>query len=91
MRLIDADAFNQTLMDAQATCKKNGGNVLYGFLNNVRANLANFPTAQQCHVKPIMIKGKRTRLIKCGNCNSDLMSGMKYCPQCGVSIDWESV
>ena len=47
MRMIDADAFNQTLMDAQATCKKNGGNVLYGFLGKVRANLANFPTAQE--------------------------------------------
>lgn len=45
MRLIDADAFEQMLIDAQDTCKKRGGNVLYGFLGKVRANLESFPTA----------------------------------------------
>ena len=44
MRLIDADAFDNVLKDAQTECKKNGGNFRFGVLNNVRANLAKAPT-----------------------------------------------
>lgn len=44
MRLIDADAFDKVLKDAQTECKKNGGNFRFGVLNNVRANLAKAPT-----------------------------------------------
>lgn len=44
MRLIDADALDITLADAQSTCKKNGGNFRYGVLSNVRANIADAPT-----------------------------------------------
>lgn len=44
MRLIDADAFDKMLKGAQAQCKKNGGNFRFGVLENVRANLAIFPT-----------------------------------------------
>ena len=44
MRLVDADALDITLADAQSTCKKNGGNFRYGVLSNVRANIADAPT-----------------------------------------------
>lgn len=44
MRLIDADAFDNVLKDAQTECQKNGGNFRFGVLNNVRANLAKAPT-----------------------------------------------
>lgn len=44
MRLIDADAFDEVLQNAQTVCKKNGGNFRYGVLSNVRANLAKMPT-----------------------------------------------
>lgn len=44
MRLIDADALDKTLVEAQAECKKNGGNFRFGVLSNVRANIANAPT-----------------------------------------------
>mgnify|MGYP007013887368 CR=1 FL=1 len=44
MRLIDADAFDKMLIEAQAKCKKNGGNFRFGVLGNVRVNLALFPT-----------------------------------------------
>lgn len=44
MRVIDADAFDNVLKDAQTECKKNGGNFRFGVLNNVRANLAKAPT-----------------------------------------------
>ena len=45
MRLIDADAFDKMLIEAQAECRKNGGNFRFGVLGEVRGNLALFPTA----------------------------------------------
>ena len=44
MRLIDADAFDKVLEDAQIQCKRNGGNFRFGVLSTVRANLENAPT-----------------------------------------------
>ncbi len=44
---------------------------------------------EQEAVKPIRMKGKWTLLIKCGNCESDLTSSMKFCPKCGRSVKWE--
>ena len=44
MRLIDADAFDKVLKDAQTECKIKGGNFRFGVLNNVRANLAKATT-----------------------------------------------
>ena len=46
MRLIDADAFDKALSDAQRQCKRNGGNFRFGVLSTVRENLANAPTIQ---------------------------------------------
>jgi len=43
-RLIDADALDKALVNAQAECKKNGGNFRFGVLSNVRANIADAPT-----------------------------------------------
>jgi len=51
MRLIDADLFDITLADAQAKCKKCGGNFRYGVLSNVRANLLKQPTVDAVPVK----------------------------------------
>ena len=47
MRLIDADAFDKMLVDAQAECKSNGGNFRFGVLSNVRENLRMMPTVEQ--------------------------------------------
>lgn len=47
MRLIDADAFDKMLVDAQAECKSNGGNFRFGVLSNVRENLRMMPTIEQ--------------------------------------------
>ena len=44
---------------------------------------------EQEAVRPRYIDGKRNHFVKCGKCNTDLMSGMKYCPQCGQAIKWE--
>ena len=56
MRLIDADAFDKTLIEAQAKCKKNGGNFRFGVLGNIRANLALFPTVD------------RPEIVRCKDC-----------------------
>ena len=42
--------------------------------------------------EPIPVKridGKRNHLLKCGGCNANLTSGMKFCPQCGCEVKWE--
>ena len=56
MRLIDADAFDKMLIDAQAKCKKDGGNFRFGVLGNVRGNLALFPTVD------------RPEVVRCKDC-----------------------
>lgn len=43
-KIIDADVFYSILRDAQAECKKNGGNFRFGVLKSVMANLANQPS-----------------------------------------------
>ena len=44
MRLIDADALDTLLKDAQTECKRNGGNFRFGVLNTIRENIAKMPT-----------------------------------------------
>lgn len=44
MRMIDADALDYMLSNAQAECKCNGGNFRFGVLSNVRENIAKFPS-----------------------------------------------
>jgi hypothetical protein len=58
VRLIDADAFDKVLKDAQTECKKNGGNFRFGVLGNVRANLAVFPTVD------------RPEIVRCKDCKN---------------------
>ena len=43
---------------------------------------------EQEAVKPRRIDGKRNHFIKCGNCNDDLMTGYKFCPNCGKAVKW---
>ena len=66
MRLIDADAFDKMLIEAQAKCKKNGGNFRFGVLENIRANLALFPTVD------------RPAVVRCKDCQY-YNSLMGYC------------
>lgn len=42
--------------------------------------------------EPIPVKridGKRNHFLKCGGCNANLTSGMKFCPQCGRLVKWD--
>lgn len=66
MRLIDADAFDKMLIEAQSKCKKIGGNFRFGVLGNVRANLALFPTVD------------RPEIVRCKDCT---YRGEINCPQ----------
>ena len=40
-------------------------------------------------VEPKFIDGKRNHFILCGNCNTDLMRGMKFCSYCGREVKWK--
>lgn len=44
---------------------------------------------EQEPVKPRRIDGKRNHFIKCGNCNIDLMTGDRFCPECGRKVKWD--
>ena len=44
---------------------------------------------EQEAVLPRKIDGKRNHFIKCGNCNANLLSGMKFCCQCGKAVKWD--
>lgn len=44
---------------------------------------------EQDAVEPKYIDGKRNHFILCGNCNTDLMRGMKYCSYCGRAVKWD--
>ena len=56
MRLIDADALDKVLIDAQEQCKVRGGNFRYGVLSNVRENIRQMPTIEQ------------PKIIRCKDC-----------------------
>lgn len=44
---------------------------------------------EQEAVKPRFVDGNRNHFVKCGNCNLDLMHGMKFCPNCGKAVKWD--
>ena len=79
MRLIDADAFDKMLIEAQSKCKKSGGNFRFGVLGNVRANLAVFPTVD------------RPEIVRCRDCKHGEPGACGYGVDCdGVwhNDDW---
>lgn len=45
---------------------------------------------EQEPVNPRFIDGKRNHFVKCGNCNFNLMHGMKFCPHCGRAVKWNA-
>lgn len=44
---------------------------------------------EQEPMPPKRIDGKRNHFLKCGSCNADLLSGMRFCPQCGQAVKWD--
>lgn len=99
MRLIDADVFDKALSDAQAKCKRNGGNFRYGVLSNVRGNLSKAPTVDAVPV----VHGAWVEhedyngncYYSCSACGCDWMTidgtpaenNMRFCPECGAKMD----
>lgn len=56
MRLIDADALDNMLSEAQAECKRNGGNFRFGVLSNIRENIKEQPTIDAIPVEWLKAK-----------------------------------
>lgn len=100
-KLINADVFDGFLQDAQAECKKNGGNFRFGVLNSVRANLANQPAVDAVPVVHARWRELKDGSEECTNClglcpheenyNGDIIFnfGCEYCPWCGAKMDGE--
>ena len=74
MRLIDADAFDKALANAQAECKKNGGNFRFGVLSNVRANIADAPTIDAIPVEWLEHMMTATTLTRTSNAIKDVLA-----------------
>ena len=96
MRLIDADALDKMLMDAQAISKEKGGNFRCGVIGNVRENIRMMPTIEQRKKghwkKPKFADDKRWhQCSECGVTTEKLdKHGFKlicnYCPVCGADM-----
>ena len=93
MRLIDADAFDKVLEDAQIQCKRNGGNFRFGVLSTVRANLKNAPTVYRQSgywTKVHGPDGAGNIVCECSNChNCDefaLNVEVPFCWHCGTKM-----
>lgn len=97
-RLIDADAFDEVLQNAQTECKKSGGNFRYGVLSNVRANLAKMPTFSGGTARPIANGDDSYICDACGETvgweKLDVFGidpvKYEYCPGCGRKVDWDA-
>ena len=82
MRLIDADAFDKALSDAQDKCRRNGGNFRFGVLSTVRENLANAPTVDAVPV------------VRCRDCRHKKLDGPSTCKgivnefYCDAKLEW---
>lgn len=76
MRLIDADAFDRMLIEAEAKCKKNGGNFRFGVLENIRANLALFPTVDS----PAVVRCKDCDNKECWGRDGNVVCGIDGTP-----------
>lgn len=95
MRLIDADALDKMLMDAQAVSKEKGGNFRCGVIGSVRENIRMMPT-----VEPERKRGHwididsqlytwKVRCDQCGHERSMMSTQGKYprfCEDCGAEM-----
>lgn len=75
-RLIDADALDKMLADAQTECKRNGGNFRFGVLSNVRENIANVPTINAIPVE--WLQAKITELRAMGEYQNDCANSIWF-------------
>ena len=84
-RMIDADAFDKTLEDAELEAKRNRKYVFASALNIIRGNLRNAPPIEERKTgKWIDINGWH----KCSQCgqNSTGYNTTPYCPNCGADM-----
>lgn len=72
MRLIDADAFDKMLIEAQSKCKSN---FRFGVLGDVRGNLVLFPTVD------------RPEIVRCKDCKYAHKTYDGDCKYCDMFTD----
>lgn len=94
-RMIDADAFDKTLEDAELEAKRNRKYVFASALNIIRGNLRNAPTIEERKTgKWIFIGNQMFECSECGTCYTQSQFHQmrvrisdpefpKFCPNCG--------
>lgn len=97
MRSIDADAFDQVLVDGELTAKREKKYVLASAINTIRGNLKTMPT-----IEPERKTGRWIRIYSrpnvyadlcwhCTNCGARLAEGWankyRFCPDCGAEME----
>lgn len=96
MRLIDADAFDKCLENAEAEAIHMRKHVFASAVNVIRGNLKAFPTIEpeRKRGKWITVNDAYNRISgKCSVCGweahmyEDDVVGMDYCPNCGASME----
>lgn len=97
MRLIDADALEKFLSDAEMEATKRKKYVLAGALNVIQGNVRNFPT-----IEPERKKGKWINIhvsatgdsdAECDQCgavvHNNFSTTVNFCPNCGADLRGE--
>lgn len=91
MRLIDADAFDKVLEDAEIEATRNRKYVFRSALNIIRGNLRNAPTIEE-RKKGEWISNSPLSM-KCDQCGTTIGDWCWYyanfCPNCGADMRGE--
>ena len=87
-RMIDADAFDRTLEDAELEAKRNRKYVFASALNIIRGNLRNAPTIEERKTGK-WIQDQKSKRCRCDQCLSfalktdDMQENLSdFCPVC---------
>ena len=87
MRLIDADAFDKVLEDAEIEATRNRKYVFRSALNIIRGNLRNAPTIEE-RKNGEWIKISPAGIYECSVCGQNVMTqdidAYLYCHGCGA-------
>lgn len=94
MRLIDADALEKFLLDAEMEATKRKKYVLASALNVIQGNVRNFPTVDPERKKGKWIEAYEDERKQIGwyegsACKYPVLWKPKYCPNCGADMRGE--
>ena len=90
-RLIDADAFDKTLEDAELEAKRNRKNVFASALNIIRGNLRNAPTIEERKSGKWIVKRSGVQglgdIYICPFCKHEVdCTPENFCGNCGARM-----